>query len=238
MAGSPAVLTDGSFGTINFGLTGDNYDETCIGQDAGAGNYVIYTLAGSTNGYDLTSIMSAGGWSNDGRDQEEYTLSYATVADPTNFIELAVVNYNPDTSNPVLPVSGISVTRVTLTPATGILAGNVAALMFDMRSPGGKNGYEGYSELAVYGSASHPLEIAPSVSCSLQSGLSGNLLVLTGTNGYPLSSSYTLLSTTNLSAPITWTTNTTGMLDGTGSFSNAIPINPAQQAVFFQLRIP
>jgi len=231
-AGTPAVLTDGSFGTINFGLTGDNYDETCIGQDAEAGNYVIYTLAGSTNGYDLTSIMSAGGWSNNGRDQEEYTLSYSTVADPTNFIELTVVNYN--TVNPV----GISVTRVTLTPATGILAGNVAALMFDMRSPGGKNGYEGYSELAAYGSASGPLEMAPSVSCSLQITPSGNLLVFTGTNGYPLGSSYTLLSTTNLSAPITWTTNTTGVLDGTGSFSNAIPINSLQNDGFFRVRIP
>jgi hypothetical protein len=50
--------------------------------------------------------------------------------------------------------------------------------------------------------------------------------------------SYTLPSTTNLSAPITLTTNTTGVLDGTGSFSNAIPINSLQNDSFFRVRIP
>ena len=64
----------------------------------------------------------------------------------------------------------------------------------------------------------------------------GNL-ILTGTGGTP-NSGYTWLSTTNLSAPITWTTNSTGTLDGSGAFSNAIPINPSQKASFFRLRLP
>jgi hypothetical protein len=64
----------------------------------------------------------------------------------------------------------------------------------------------------------------------------GNLM-LTGTGGTP-NSGYTWLVTTNLSAPINWTTNSTGVLDGTGAFSNAIPITAIPSARFFKLRMP
>ena len=228
-AGDTPVLTDGTFGTIDYVVSGNHDSLTCIGSDAGAGNFVTYTLTASANGYDITNIMSGGGWNDNGRDQQAYTVYYSTVASPTNFIPLAVVNYNP--VNPV----GISTTRATITPATGVLAANVAAVKFDMTSPAGKNGYEGYSELAVYGLPSGPLYKAPAVSSISRSGVN---LIVTGTNGYPANSSYTWLVTTNLSAPITWTTNSTGALDGTGSFSNTIPINPSQKASFFRLRLP
>ncbi len=66
---------------------------------------------------------------------------------------------------------------------------------------------------------------------------SGGNLILTGTGG-TANASYTWLTTTNLSAPIIWTTNSTGTLDGTGSFSNSIPVNTAQHAAFFRLRLP
>jgi hypothetical protein len=66
---------------------------------------------------------------------------------------------------------------------------------------------------------------------------SGGNLILTGTGGTP-NSPYTWLSTTNLSAPITWTTNITGTLDGAGAFSNSIPINVSQPANFFRLWLP
>jgi hypothetical protein len=64
----------------------------------------------------------------------------------------------------------------------------------------------------------------------------GNLM-LTGTGGTP-NSGYTWLVATNLSAPINWTTNSTGVLDGTGAFSNAIPITAIPSARFFKLRMP
>jgi hypothetical protein len=67
--------------------------------------------------------------------------------------------------------------------------------------------------------------------------VSGGNMILAGTGGTP-NAGYTWLTTTNLSAPLNWTTNTTGTLDGTGAFSNAIPINPAQPASFFRLRMP
>ena len=228
-AGGPGVLTDGSFGTIDFAQSGNHSQFTCIGSDTQAGNFVNYTLTGSANGYDLTNIVVSAGWNDGGRDQQAYTVYYSTVANATNFVPLASVNFNP--VNP----DGTSVNKVTLTPAAGALAKNVAALKFDMTSPAGENGYSGYSEIAVYGSPSAALLIAPPISSVTQSG--GNLIV-TGSGGYPPNGGYTWLTTTNLSAPIIWTTNATGVLDGAGAFSNSIPINPASQVRFFRLRMP
>jgi len=49
---------------------------------------------------------------------------------------------------------------------------------------------------------------------------------------------YTWLTTTNLSIPITWTTNLQSTLDGSGAFSNSIPISTTTPARFFRLRMP
>jgi len=67
--------------------------------------------------------------------------------------------------------------------------------------------------------------------------LSGGTLILTGTGGTP-NSPYTWLSTTNLSAPINWMTNSTGTLDVAGAFSNSIPMSVSRPASFFRLRLP
>jgi autotransporter-associated beta strand protein len=67
---------------------------------------------------------------------------------------------------------------------------------------------------------------------------SGGNYILTGTGGTP-GGAYTWLNSTNVSLPLTqWTTNTTGTFDGSGNFSNAIPINVSEPARFFQLRVP
>ena len=66
--------------------------------------------------------------------------------------------------------------------------------------------------------------------------VSGSNLILTGTGGTP-SGSYNLLTTTNLTIPLAdWTTNATGTFDGSGAFSNAIPIDPTQPVEFFLLQ--
>jgi hypothetical protein len=149
----PSVLTDGTFGTIDFNLTGTHSWVTCIGSGTGVnnaqgGNFVTYTLPVSPNGYDITNIVTAGGWNDGGRDQQSYTVNYATTANPTYFTPLAVVSYNPN--NPI----GYSMNRATITPASGVLARNVVALEFDMTTPAGENGFSGYSEIAAFGSPS------------------------------------------------------------------------------------
>jgi len=60
-AGVVSVLTDGSFGSLNFwpNVGGSITEVTC---GSSAGQSVTYTLAGSATGYDLTkSLFTAGG---------------------------------------------------------------------------------------------------------------------------------------------------------------------------------
>ena len=121
---------------------------TC-GNGSGAGSLLIYSLTNSATGYDLTNIAVYGGWADNGRDQQAYTIYYSTVMAPTNFVSLSVVNFNPSIA------SGIqSATRVTLTESTGVLAKNVAAVKFDFTSPGSENGYCGYAAITLFGTAS------------------------------------------------------------------------------------
>ncbi|MCX6925058.1 MAG: hypothetical protein NT154_17870 [Verrucomicrobia bacterium] len=50
-------------------------------------------------------------------------------------------------------------------------------------------------------------------------------------------SSYVLLTSTDVAAPVaTWTTSATGVINGAGVFSNAIPISLSSPAQFFRLR--
>ena len=66
----------------------------------------------------------------------------------------------------------------------------------------------------------------------------GGNLVLTGTGGTP-GAAYTLLTSTNVAAPIaTWTTNMSGNLNGSGVLSNTIPMNAFEQTRFFRIRLP
>ncbi len=68
--------------------------------------------------------------------------------------------------------------------------------------------------------------------------ISGGNLILTGVGGPP-GAGYTWLTSTNVAAPLaSWTTNSTGVFDGTGSFSNAFPVTKTVPAKFFRLRTP
>lgn len=68
--------------------------------------------------------------------------------------------------------------------------------------------------------------------------ISNGNLILEGTGGVP-NGSYSIVTSTNVAAPVsTWTTNTVGTFDGTGSFSNGIPVNANEPTRFFLLRTP
>jgi len=67
--------------------------------------------------------------------------------------------------------------------------------------------------------------------------VSGGNLIARATNGLA-GSSYSLLSATNVSLPSSaWTTSATGVFDGSGACSNAIPVT-AEPARFFRLKQP
>ena len=144
LAGGLPVLTDGDYGTVVDG--GPHLAFATCGP--AAGQYVTYTLPANANGYDLTNILVASGWNDDGRNADWATITYSTVANPTIFLPLAVV-----TNSPTLGTK--SEIRATVTPAAGVLASNVYAVMFSFEWPQGiPNGYSGISQLNVLGTPS------------------------------------------------------------------------------------
>lgn len=148
---STSFLTDGSFGYFSY-IPGVGLSPTEVTGGSSAGQSVIYNLGGSASGYSISNIVVYGGWGDAGRDQQAYTVSYSSVAAPTNFISLASVDFNPANPSAVQ-----SATRSSLKSATGgPLATNVAALKFDFTTPSPENGYCGYSEIAVYGTSINP----------------------------------------------------------------------------------
>jgi autotransporter-associated beta strand protein len=68
--------------------------------------------------------------------------------------------------------------------------------------------------------------------------MSSGKITLTGNGGMP-SSGYTLLMTTNIALPLShWTTNTSGIFNSAGAFSNSVSISPGGPTLYFILRIP
>lgn len=188
--------------------TSTNY-VTC-GNNYGAGSLLIYTLTNSPLGYDLTNITVYGGWADNGRDQQAFTVYYSTVTAPTNFISLAVVNFNPSIA------SGIQdATRVTLTSPVGLLATNVAAVKFDFTNPSSENGFCGYAAITVFGS------IVPSPPASLSATLLTQNSFVMKVGGLVAGGNYMLQSTTNLASAV-WSTETDFVAARTtATFTNA-----------------
>lgn len=179
------------------GITSSTNYVTC-GNGYGAGATLSYQLPGSTRGYDLTNITVYGGWADSGRDQQAYTVYYATADAPATFKLLGSVSYNPAVGGGVQ-----SATRVMLTASAGVLATNAVAVKFDFTSPASENGYCGYAAIAVFGSPS----LAPVVPTSLGATfLTDSGLALSVESLVP-GRNYELQSTTNLTTG-QWITET------------------------------
>jgi alpha-L-rhamnosidase len=182
--------------------TSTNY-VTCgngTGPDgSSAGSTVIYSLPAATYGYDLTNITVYGGWSNNGRDQQAYTVYYSTVSSPASYLSLASVNFNPSIANNVPDA-----TRVTLTSAFGVMANNVANLKFDFTTPASENGYCGYAAIAVFGTASIAPAVPTNLSATFLAGQGGFMINMAS---LAVGRNYQLQSTTNLTSHF-WFTET------------------------------
>jgi alpha-L-rhamnosidase len=221
--GGLPTLTDGIIGT-SAGL-----GASCGGAGQNGGTFITYTP--TKGSWTLTNIVVYTGWPDYGRAGQFYNLNYSTAAAPTTFLPLASVVYDPN-YNDGTPWA----TRVTISPPIGqtLLATNVAAVNFDFTPQGTQDfGYSSYTEIVLQGSNVVPL-VMPKIQ---QPYISGGNLILTATGGTS-NAGYTWLTTTNLAAPINWTTNTTGTLNGNGAFSNAMPITATSPACFFRLRMP
>ncbi|HEY4414981.1 MAG TPA: DUF642 domain-containing protein, partial [Verrucomicrobiae bacterium] len=144
---------------------------TC-GNGAGAGSLIVYNLTNtSAAGYTLTNLTVYGGWRDSGRDQQGYTVYYSTVAAPTTFVFLGNVSYTPANA-----AGAACTTRATLTPATGALATNVAAVKFDFTTPTTPNGWCGYAQIQLFGT---PLTVPPATNpTNILFQVTGNHLTL------------------------------------------------------------
>jgi hypothetical protein len=149
LSGGLPVLTDGTFGQIFTGVSGNHPAFATGGGGNGTGSTVTYALntAASPLGYNISNITTYGGWNDNGRDQQSYTVAYSTAAAPGTFINLTPVNFNPVVANGLQ-----SAVRIIITDdALPFLATGVAAVRFTF-DPSAENGYSGYAEFDVNGS--------------------------------------------------------------------------------------
>jgi hypothetical protein len=150
------------------------------------------------------------------------------VSDPSTFISLATVNYNP-----TLPLPIESATRATILSETGgAIAANVSKLKFDFTSPAGENGYSGYAEIEVFGGVSATV-YTPTI--ATPTFANGNATIQVS-GGQP-NGAFTWLTSTNIAAPLsTWTTYTTGTFDANGNYSVTLPMATTDAARFFIIK--
>ncbi len=165
---SLTLNTNLTIGIIQPSTTTTTNYVTC-GNGSGAGSLIIYTLPPSANGYNLTNITVYGGWANNGRDAQGFTVLYSTVDNPTSFKFLTTVNYNP-----TVPGNTASANREIINDAMGgLIAANVAAVEFDFSNPQVENGYTGYSAITVGGTpAASMVSPVVSITTATQTGAS------------------------------------------------------------------
>lgn len=143
-----AVIHEGSssnWATLTDGLIGDAADKSAsVTPDNG--NSVVFSLDLSVNfnGYSLTSFDTYCAWPDSGRDNQNFTIQYATVAAPTTFVNLATVSNQT--------VGSIISTHTNITDSTGTLASGVGYIRFNFANQ--ENGYVGLREFIVIGAAS------------------------------------------------------------------------------------
>lgn len=153
--GLPA-LTNGSITTfVGAGTGTDNHAGYATTGAGSGGQSVTYDLGGSFN---LTKVVSFGGWADTGRDQQFYNIWVSS--DGTNFNLIA----SPPSVNSAIPQPGsggkhaISHRIETFEDTLPYLATGVTHIRFDFQ--GIENGFTGTTELDVYGVVPEPASLA------------------------------------------------------------------------------
>jgi hypothetical protein len=154
--GGLSVLNNGAFAIG----TGGNRPELVTGENNAT---ITFTLDTSVNtlGYNVTSIAGYGGWGDGGRDNQIYSIFFSKVGS-SDFTYLGGVNDRGATGSP----SAISAlfSNVGLT--------GVDAIRIDFPD-GQENGFAGYGEFDVIGTATVP---EPASACLLLIGCTGLFL--------------------------------------------------------------
>ncbi|MCH1510435.1 MAG: PEP-CTERM sorting domain-containing protein [Akkermansiaceae bacterium] len=166
-SGAVPIFNDGSVGTWGAYVDGaTNHDNFATGGNTG-GTSVTYNLAPSTFGYDITDVIVLGGWQDTGRDQQAYTVAFAPIGDLANFTTVGSVNFQPT----ITGQNHRAITTGLTDDGGGFIGQGVGAVRFTFDSV--ENGYTGYAELDVIGSAA-----VPEPSSTALIGLGGLALLL------------------------------------------------------------
>jgi len=157
------------------------------------GDSVVFTLNTSTNtaGYSLSSIDTYAAWPDSGRDNQNFTIEYATVTSPGIFLPLATVNNA--TGDPV------NNTHTRLTDTTGTLATNVGEIRFNFA--GQENTWVGLREFIVLGT---PVPLNPPLTWSGAGGSGGSATWISGADSNWKLSSNGSPANYNVSSPLTF----------------------------------
>jgi autotransporter-associated beta strand protein len=233
--------------------------------DAGGGGGLTKNGAGilrlnGVNTYTGTTLVNAGTLGGSGTIAGPLNVTASGTLAPGNSVGTLTVNNSATLggttvmeiskdggvpASDLLAVSGNLAYGGTLTvvvTGTNSLAYNDTFNLFDWGTRSGSfsviNLPAGYlwdtSQLNVNGTI-RVLAVSPARITS--STVSGGNLVLQGAGGPP-GTTYSWLTSTNVAAPVsTWTTNSTGVFDSNGSFSNAFPTTTLP-ARFFRLKTP
>jgi hypothetical protein len=143
VTGGVPSLTNGAFSITGIA---NNNPELASGENNAS---VTWTLDTSVNafGYDISSIAGYGGWNDNGRNRQFYNIYVSFVGDPT-FTLFGGVNRDVAGEN-----GGPSATRNVFTP-NGTLSG-IDGVRIDFPN-GQENGFAGYGEFDVIGTATVP----------------------------------------------------------------------------------
>ena len=133
------ALTNGAFGPAGLVNSPGPNPEVTIFQN---GASVTYTLPSLSN---ITEIETFSGWRDAGRSQQDYIVSTST--DGATFTPLDTVHSGNASTNP-------ADVAVDLQDSSGTLASGVKAIRFDF--PSTQNGFVGYREIDVFGTAAVP----------------------------------------------------------------------------------
>ena len=138
---TPSLLVNSDFGPEGNGAAAAS---ASVGPQSGATIRFDLDLSVHTAGYNVTRLETFAGWDS-GRDGQQYTVAYSTVAAPNTFSLLATIpQFNP----PPDP-GGINNTRVSLTDSSGFLAVDVAAFRYTFT--GFENNGTAYREVDAFG---------------------------------------------------------------------------------------
>ncbi len=218
-ASPPPVTHEGSsniWGTLTDGSVGPADPNTATSVTPNNGNEVIFPLdlTSKPDGYDVTSFDSYCAWGDSGRDNQNYTLQYSTVANPTTFITIAAVNNRTTVDKS---------THTRITNDNGYLAMGVHSIKIIFGN-NQENGFTGFREFV--------LQDTPVIPCVMTEANDNNAFFIPGGTNLLAGIVPPETPATNEGSSASWATVTDGSLGNHNDTSASVAPNNGQTVTY------